>query len=175
MKPIILTVAMCIACGISVTTHAEISGYVKEHYYNGGLYTFISTYNSDHPDDENWEYICSNSFEDMDLGFADITLEFDWDSEDERDGYSYVNDCDVVNRMCARGKYIYSFTNGLNETEYACKDCPTGPNGTKADSFSSWDYWDGMGAITDCFIPTTTKFTDDTGTWQYSQRCYYKK
>lgn len=173
MKPKILTTAICIAWGISMTTHAEISGYVKEQYFNGGLYTFISTFDDHH--DVGWEYICSNSFEDMELAFSEITIEFDWASEDERDDYSYVDNCDVMMRTCPSGYYIYSLKDADGNTQYACNPCPASANGAKPESSSYWDYWDHLGDITDCYISSQNNFTDDTGTYKYNQNCYYKK
>ncbi len=65
--------------------------------------------------------------------------------------------------MCRFGQY---WDNNLG-----CVACPTPGTSTGGDNFS--------GAInnpslTDCYIPSTMTFNDDTGTWNYTSNCYYK-
>lgn len=178
MKPIILTMAICIACGVPMATRAyDIDGHVENRYTNGALHTFIATYVDQDDYYVPWEYICSNGFEDMELAFASLTLEFDWDSEEYREGYSYVNDCEITARTCASGKYIYSVKRDDGITEYACADCPAAPNGETVESYSGMDIWNvgDMGGITECYIPSSKTFTDDTGAYKYNNKCYYTK
>ncbi|MCM1294206.1 MAG: hypothetical protein NC311_01435 [Muribaculaceae bacterium] len=178
MKPKIITLAMCIAFAIPINAHAEVSGYVQNHMYNGTYYWFTSTY--DDNNEVGWEYHCENGFEDMERNFDYVEIWYDESTEDKRDGYSYVKDCEVIGRTCLSTQYIYeNWRDDGSFIEYACADCPTAPDGTKGRSWCNyWTYWVGFGSecsnpgITTCFV---TSGKDTTGTYKYTSNCYYKQ
>jgi len=168
---------MCIAFGIPITAaNAEISGYVQDSYQGGSRHWFTSTFDDWH--EAGWEYYCENGFDDMELSFESIEILFDFDTEDERDGYSYVTGCEVVYRQCAPNYYIKDlYRDDGSFVENACSQCPAAPDGTRGkSSCNSWNEYDGISCsvkgITSCFI---TGGKDNTGTFKYTSNCYYKQ
>lgn len=89
---------------------------------------------------------------------------FSYDMEDE------WTDCDIHNQKwvsCADGWYgLPEFDNG--EALMGCSKCPSPGSTTPR--------WDGKETqITSCYIPATKKLTDISGTYSYTQDCYYTK
>ena len=68
----------------------------------------------------------------------------------------------VTKYMCARKSCTKGYYADATGT---CAACPNG--GTTAG--------DGTNAITDCYLPTGSPFTDDAGSGTYKEDCYYTK
>lgn len=64
---------------------------------------------------------------------------------------------------CEQGEYY-------SKNEYGCLPCPTnGINGSGTTNQS------GFNSITDCYIPSNQDQRDGSGTYSFSQACYYKQ
>lgn len=74
-------------------------------------------------------------------------------------GYTYPT-CVEGALSCAAGQYVAS-------TKDRCVDCPSDSYGNKGTSKS------GATSITDCYIPTGSKFSNSTGSGEYSSNCFY--
>ncbi len=74
---------------------------------------------------------------------------------------SCLNGCKVTSTSyrCAAG-YYGSSTNGTT----GCTACPNGGTSVAGSNTS----------ITSCYLPTGTKFSDTSGSGEYTENCYYK-
>jgi len=68
----------------------------------------------------------------------------------------------TVCKPCPVG--TYKSTSG---TQTSCTTCPT--SGGVAGTTES----QGSTAVTQCYIPAGTSFSDSTGTYEYTDKCYY--
>ena len=80
--------------------------------------------------------------------------------------FSNFGSSDNCAQSCATycGFYVYlvaSFRSAMSQA--LCVQCPDG--GTS----------DGTGDIATCYIPSTTNFTDENGTYHFSDSCYYSE
>lgn len=78
--------------------------------------------------------------------------------------YSNYNCSRSLDARCAKGAYG---TNPKAAPYSGCTQCPNDENNTPGTSAA------GSQSITDCYIPSGTTYSDNTGTWQYTSPCHY--
>ncbi|MDE6477738.1 MAG: hypothetical protein K2L95_01400 [Alphaproteobacteria bacterium] len=81
------------------------------------------------------------------MGYCGMTADYD------------ACDCVRDTKNCTK----YRCAGGTYGTNQSCTSCPSG--GTSADNST---------AITSCYIPSGTAFSDTSGTGTYTQNCYYQ-
>ncbi|MBQ8294335.1 MAG: hypothetical protein IJX89_03040 [Alphaproteobacteria bacterium] len=80
-------------------------------------------------------------------GWCGGDMKCEWDSE-----YYY----------CARG-YYGEYGPWMDISDFTCAQCPNG--GTTVDYYAS--------SISECYVSAGTKFDDDTGTYEFTENCFY--
>ena len=86
-----------------------------------------------------------------------------------------IDEC--ANLSCEEGQYYYDGIElALSGKKCECRTCPSkdGAKGTSKNtsSFSGLVF---QPEITKCYIPANTQMTDSTGTYTFTQDCYYSE
>ncbi|MCM1294281.1 MAG: hypothetical protein NC311_01830 [Muribaculaceae bacterium] len=136
-------------------------------------YFYVDTYNqvpdwaaSDFIDGAEWcLYGKSHEIAHLDEGedqYTGIVFRFDDSGDEEHE--CYIEDASLIS--CAAGWYGFPYDD-YDLLLYGCTKCPG--NGT------SDPKWGRSTSITDCYIPMNTKSSDLSGTYKYTDDCYYTK